>query len=96
MPASVLRANSPAYVAPRVAPLIRRLGLHAFVYQGTHDDVALGVARALVRELRSEGATVFAQGSNPPAAGQKPPADQKPPAQKPPEGVLTAQQPRDA
>ena len=58
LPQAELRANSPLYFAPRVARSIRRLGLRAFIYQGNHDDVPLGVTTRFVHELWAEGARV--------------------------------------
>lgn len=56
--AAELRANSPAYYLPLVAREIRRLGLHAYLYQGRTDDVPLSSMIAFGRALRAAGAHV--------------------------------------
>jgi enterochelin esterase-like enzyme len=56
-PAEV-RANSPASYLPSAAPAIRRLGLHAFLYQGRRDDVPVREMIQFGRGLRADGAHV--------------------------------------
>ena len=51
------RANSPARYVGRLAPRLRRLPFHAFLYLGTHDDVSARTTRAFARELRRPAAT---------------------------------------
>ena len=53
-----LYANSPAEYLPSVAPEIRRLGLHAYLYQGRGDDVPLGKMIEVARGLSADGAHV--------------------------------------
>jgi enterochelin esterase-like enzyme len=53
-----LAANSPSTYVPRLAPQIRRLGLHAYVYAGIHDTHGLAQMRRFVPELGAAGAQV--------------------------------------
>lgn len=58
LPARTIAANSPALYAPRLARMIRRLGLQAFLYQGTQQRHGAGEIRAFAAELRAAGAHV--------------------------------------
>lgn len=53
-----LRGNSPADYLGSVAPEIRRLGLHAYLYQGRKDDVPVSAMVDFGRRLRADGAQV--------------------------------------
>ena len=53
-----IAANSPLREIRVTGARIRRLGLHAWVYQGTHDDVHVRDTLAFVRALRDAGAQV--------------------------------------
>ena len=53
-----LRANSPADYIPSVAPEIRSLGLHAYLYQGRTDDVPVSSMVQFGRRLQAAGADV--------------------------------------
>ena len=53
-----LYENSPADYLPAVAPTIRRLGLHAFLYQGMGDDVPAGAMIDFAKRLQVDGAHV--------------------------------------
>jgi enterochelin esterase-like enzyme len=53
-----LRYNSPANYLPVVAPEIRSLGLHAYLYQGRTDDVPVSAMFAFGRALQADGAHV--------------------------------------
>jgi S-formylglutathione hydrolase FrmB len=55
---ALLRANSPADYLPAVAPTIRRLGLHAWLYQGRADRLGTGALLAFAARLRAAGADV--------------------------------------
>jgi enterochelin esterase-like enzyme len=57
-PPATLAANSPTEHVARLAPQIRRLGLHAFVYAGTHDAHGVAQMRQFVAALGVAGATV--------------------------------------
>jgi enterochelin esterase-like enzyme len=53
---------SPAWLVPRIAPRIRRLGLHAFLYTGTRDhEIPRRELRTFAGELRRAGAGVGAR-----------------------------------
>lgn len=56
---ALLRANSPEAYVGRFARALRRLPLHAFIYQGDRDDVPLASTRRFVRRLRAAGAHVW-------------------------------------
>jgi enterochelin esterase-like enzyme len=65
--ASMLAYNSPAELVPRLAPQIRRLGLHAFLYSGLSDHEPgrrqlPGFAAALRRAGADAGAALYAGG----------------------------------
>jgi enterochelin esterase-like enzyme len=55
---SLLFRNSPAEYLPSVAGQVRRLGLHAFLYQGLSDDVSAADMEEFAGSLRSDGAHV--------------------------------------
>jgi enterochelin esterase-like enzyme len=51
-------ANSPAAYVPRMRAELRRFPIRAFLYQGKHDDVPLGLMLSFARELRAAGGQV--------------------------------------
>jgi enterochelin esterase-like enzyme len=55
---SLLRANSPADYVGSLAPQIRRLGLHAWLYQGRSDHMGTGAMLRFAAQLRAAGADV--------------------------------------
>jgi enterochelin esterase-like enzyme len=55
---ALLRANSPLDYVAGLRREIRRLGLHAYLYQGAHDDVSRVRLRRFVQRLRQAGAVV--------------------------------------
>jgi enterochelin esterase-like enzyme len=56
---AALRADSPAAYVGSLAPRIRRLGLHAWVFQGRQDhDTSPHAMRSFVAQLRAAGADV--------------------------------------
>jgi enterochelin esterase-like enzyme len=55
---STIAANSPRTYVSRLAPQIRRLGLHAYVYAGRQDTHGLAQMRRFVPELGAAGAQV--------------------------------------
>jgi enterochelin esterase-like enzyme len=56
--AATLAANSPSTYVPRLAPEIRRRGLHAYLYDGLHERGAGDRTAAFAAELRRAGAAV--------------------------------------
>lgn len=53
-----LAAASPSATVPRLARQIRRLGLRAWLFQGTEDDVSATDTRAFAQELAAAGGNV--------------------------------------
>jgi enterochelin esterase-like enzyme len=53
-----LAANSPASYVPRLAPVVRRLGLRAFLYQGMAQRSGTAEIRSFAAELRAAGVQV--------------------------------------
>jgi enterochelin esterase-like enzyme len=55
---ALLHFNDPTRYLPTVAGQLRRLGLHAYLYQGVHDDVPVSDMLAFAHQLRADGAHV--------------------------------------
>lgn len=53
-----LNANSPNWYLPRLIPLIHRLGLRVYLYQGVKDEIRPWRIRAFAHQLYSAGAYV--------------------------------------
>ena len=53
-----LRANSPSEYLPSIAPTLRRVGMHAYLYQGESDPYPVARLAGFARELRAAGAHV--------------------------------------
>jgi enterochelin esterase-like enzyme len=53
-----LAANSPAEYLPALRPAIRRLGLRAFLYQGTEEEQPPALMTSFARQLHAAGAEV--------------------------------------
>jgi S-formylglutathione hydrolase FrmB len=56
--AAELRANSPSEYLPQIAPTLRRLGMHAYLYQGNSDPYPVAKLAAFARELHAAGVDV--------------------------------------
>jgi len=56
---SLLRANSPSAYVGGLARALRRMPLHAFVYQGNRDDVPLSALQRFAGRLRRAGGHVW-------------------------------------
>ena len=53
-----LRANSPSEYVPAIAPTLRRLGMHAYLYQGESDPYPVARLAGFASELRAAGVDV--------------------------------------
>ena len=53
-----LYANSPSAYLPHIAPALRRLGMHAYLSQGTRDSYPVAKLYRFAAELRAAGADV--------------------------------------